>query len=58
MCRRYHGIKRKRILGEIMNTELITGIALGICFVAFIGFAIYKEKQIHKNKPTFKKDIK
>jgi len=41
-----------------MNTELITGIALGICFVAFIGFAIYKEKQIHKNKPTFKKDIK
>lgn len=41
-----------------MNTELIIGIALGIYFVAFVSYAIYKEKQVHKNKKPFDKDIK
>lgn len=31
-------------------------IALGVYFVAFILYAIHKEKQIHKNKTPFKKD--
>lgn len=41
-----------------MNMELIIGIVLGIYFVAFVSYAIYKEKQVHKNKPKFKKDMK
>ena len=44
--------------GVDMDTELIIGIALGIYFVAFVFIAIYKEKQVHKNKPKFDKDIK
>jgi len=39
-----------------MNIELMIGTVLGIYFVAFISYAIYKEAQVHKNKAKF--DIK
>lgn len=41
-----------------MNPELTIGLTIGVYFIAFIAYAIYKEKQQHKNKPKFKKDIK
>ena len=41
-----------------MNIEQLLGIALGVCFVVFVSYAVYKEKKVHKNKPTFHKDIK
>jgi hypothetical protein len=41
-----------------MNSELLIGLITGIYFILFISYAIYKEKQIHKNKPKFHKDIK
>ena len=43
---------------KMLNIELIIGAALGVYFVGFIVYAIYKENQIHKNKPKFHKDIK
>ena len=41
-----------------MNPQLIIGAVLGVYFVAFLTYAIYKERRVHKNKPKFKKDIK
>lgn len=43
-----------------MNIELMIGIALGIYFVAFISYAIYREIQAHKHKAKFdiREDIK
>ena len=41
-----------------MNKEILIGLTLGVYFIAFIAYAIYKEKKLHKNKPKFKKDIK
>lgn len=41
-----------------MNTQLTIGSILGICFVTFIIYAIYKEKRVHRDKPKFHKDIK
>ena len=37
-----------------MNTEMIIGSILAIYFIAFISYAIHKEKKIHKDKIDFK----
>ncbi len=37
-----------------MGTEYTIGIALGIYFVGFISYAIYKENKLHHGKPEFK----